>query len=169
MRTSEAALALIVRQPPGGQPEYLTQWSDRWQMFSLIGGHIEEGETPRECLIREVKEELEVTDEQFRVAESPVKPRIEYVAFSHGSGVETLYRMELFKVEILSEEAFKKIETLGKNRWQSENEIVKLRTTDDRPISEQVRTLLVRAGVLDESSEEPKDTSLDSLLSTHRS
>jgi 8-oxo-dGTP diphosphatase len=30
------------------------------EVFIMIGGKIEEGETPEECLIREVKEELEV-------------------------------------------------------------------------------------------------------------
>lgn len=34
--------------------------------WDLIGGHIEEGETPEEALIREVKEELGITLDEFR-------------------------------------------------------------------------------------------------------
>jgi len=34
--------------------------------WDLIGGHVEEGETPEEALIREVKEELGITLDDFR-------------------------------------------------------------------------------------------------------
>ena len=54
MRFSEAALALITRVNAQGETEYLTQWNEKWQAYSLIGGHHEEGESFRECCIREI-------------------------------------------------------------------------------------------------------------------
>ena len=41
MRISEAALALITRINAHGETEYLTQWNEKWQAYSLIGGHRE--------------------------------------------------------------------------------------------------------------------------------
>jgi 8-oxo-dGTP diphosphatase len=34
--------------------------------WDLIGGHVEEGETPEEALVREVKEELDIDLKEFR-------------------------------------------------------------------------------------------------------
>ena len=49
MRVSEAALALITRVTPQGEAEYLTQWNEKWQAYSLIGGHREPDESFRDC------------------------------------------------------------------------------------------------------------------------
>ncbi len=145
MRTSQAGLACITRVGPNGV-EYLTQWNDRWQMYSLIGGHIGVGERYRDCCIREVEEELELQREAFTVGES--LGCIEYEAFSHGSGVMTHYVVELFAVALTSDAIQQKVTADATNRWLSGREVVTMKTHDGRPISEQVRTVLSRCGVL---------------------
>ncbi len=72
MRTSQAALALFSRVNSHGENEYLTQWNKAWQAYSLIGGHVEVGETFRACCVREVVEELECDAAQFLVATKPI-------------------------------------------------------------------------------------------------
>lgn len=135
MRISEAGLACITRIGPNGDVEYLTQWSETWKMFSLIGGHVEPGESYRECVTREIEEELALSRDEFRVGES--LGRIEYEAFSHGSGQTTQYRVELFAVQVLG-----KVSEAPTNRWLNEREIATMFTSDGLPISEQVYRVL---------------------------
>ena len=55
------------------------------QHWDLIGGHVEEGETPEEALVREVKEELDIdlTEYSFfgkyEVPEGDAYPNIKYI------------------------------------------------------------------------------------------
>ena len=149
MRISEAALALIERQRPDGGAEYLVQWSESWRRFSLVGGHLEPGESFRACCEREVAEELDLTPGvDFRVAASPLRPLQEYVAMSHGAGVETRYRVELYAVSLLTQDAMLKITADPGNRWLNPDEISRMMTADSSPVSEQVRTVLGLFGVL---------------------
>ncbi len=58
MRTSQAGLALIRRhQPADGETQYMSQWSETWHRYSLVGGHVEPSESFRDCTIREIAEE----------------------------------------------------------------------------------------------------------------
>ena len=147
MRVSIAGLACIRRVGLAG-PEYLTQWSERWGMYSLVGGHVEEGETFRACCVREVEEELELTPGVgFAVAERPLRPEVEYVAMSGGSKVETRYRVELFVVELLTPEAMAAVNANPANRWLTVAEIAAGTTIDGQPISAQVKTVFTLNGV----------------------
>jgi ADP-ribose pyrophosphatase YjhB (NUDIX family) len=141
MRTSQAGLAYIRRVGPDGDVEYLTQWSESWSMFSLIGGHVEPGETFRECCLREVEEELRLQRSEFTVGDS--LGRIEYEAFSHGCGQMTRYTVELFAVEVRGN-----VSDDPTNRWLSEREIATMTTGDGLPVSDQVRIVLARTGVI---------------------
>jgi len=53
--------------------------------WDLIGGHVEEGETPEEALVREVKEELDFDLREFRFfrkyecPEGDVYPNVKYI------------------------------------------------------------------------------------------
>ena len=55
------------------------------QHWDLIGGHIEEGETPEEALLREVKEELNIDLKQYKFfkeyicLEGDAYPNIKYI------------------------------------------------------------------------------------------
>ena len=52
-------------------------------MWDIPGGHVEEGETPHECIVREMKEEIGVdveNPELFRVYD--FDDRVEYVYYS---------------------------------------------------------------------------------------
>lgn len=55
------------------------------QHWDLIGGHVEEDETPREALVREVKEELDIDIKDFTffreyvVNEGDAYPNIKYI------------------------------------------------------------------------------------------
>lgn len=60
MKISHAVLALITRINLHGETEYLTQWNNGWQAYSLIGGHVEADDSFRECCDRGVEEELEL-------------------------------------------------------------------------------------------------------------
>ena len=164
MRTSEASLALITRVNALGETEYLTQWNEKWQAYSLIGGHREESESFRECCIREVEEELGLRrDVGFAVPEVPITPAIEFVMYSKTAGEETRYRMQLFRVEIASARDCDLIDANRINRWLSESEIVNRLTRDDRSVSEQVVRVLKASGILEGDS---GDTSVNSLRNT---
>ena len=118
-------------------------------MYSLVGGHVEPGESFRDCCIREIMEELELTpDADFRVAESPIVPTCEYTAVSGSAGVPTLYSADIYAVHILNIEASMKIDANQVNRWLNAGEIAKLSTSDGRLISDQVRTLFTMCGVM---------------------
>ena len=147
MRMSIAGLACIRREGPAG-PEYLTQWSAKWGMFSLVGGHVEAGETFRACCVREIEEELELTlGVGFNVAERPFRPEVEYTAMSGGSKVETRYRVELYAVELLTP-ATTQVDANPANRWLTAAEIEAGVTTDGQPISAQVRNVFTLSGVI---------------------
>lgn len=55
------------------------------QHWDLIGGHVEEGETPDEALVREVKEELDIDLKEYAffkeyvVIEGDAYPNIKYI------------------------------------------------------------------------------------------
>jgi ADP-ribose pyrophosphatase YjhB (NUDIX family) len=140
MRISKAGLALITRLGPNDDVEYLVQWSDTWQMYSLIGGHVEAGESYRDCCVREVAEELDLVPTEYVVTAEPLW-RLEYEAFSHSRRAMTLYRVELFRVTLASPDVVRKVSLQSANRWLSESEIAKMMTIDGQPISEQVRTV----------------------------
>ena len=57
MRKSVSSIA-IIESPEDACSAWLTQWNENWERLSLIGGHREDGESSRECLVREVREEL---------------------------------------------------------------------------------------------------------------
>ncbi len=150
MRVSEAGLALIRRTGADGSVEYLTQWSDRWERYSLVGGHVEPGESFRACCVREVEEELGLVEgESFRVAPEAVAPGCEYRAVSGSAGVETLYRLQLFATELLTPAAESRVNADPANRWLTEPEIRRLETVADRkPVAAQVETAFLHAGVI---------------------
>ena len=86
MRVSQGAFALLLRlNEECGVPRYLTQWNRRWNAFNFVGGHKRERETFRECVVREVAEELELTEGAgYWVAQEPLLCA-EYVSWSDGA------------------------------------------------------------------------------------
>jgi ryanodine receptor 2 len=136
MRQSAAALALI--EQPGNPPRWLVQWNERWQAYSLVGGHRHDGESFADCVRRETAEELRLAEgSQFRVGPYPAA-RLNYRDYSHSAHEETEYRFELFVVELL-EDAALRVASDPANRWVSRAEISAGRAADGRKIADQVR------------------------------
>lgn len=69
MRLSEAAVALI-RREHDGPTLWLAQWNQNWRTYTFVGGHRWPEETFRECLVRELGEELGVA----KMSISPRRP-----------------------------------------------------------------------------------------------
>jgi len=148
MRDSVAAIALI-RRETNGQTEWLARWNHNWNAFSFIGGHKSDDETFRECLIREVIEELGLEpDADFHVALAP-QSHLEYVGWSDGARAETAYTMELYPLELVGDFTQEKIDHDPENRWLAPAEIQSARTLDGKPISGTMALLLQMAGLLE--------------------
>lgn len=134
MRISEAALALITRVNARCETEYLTQWNEKWQAYSLIGGHRDEGESFRECCMREVEEELGLKrDVDFILAEAPIGPPLQFTGFSRSAQVETKFVFELFQATLL-----RPIIRFDECHWVTCSEAKCGSTTDGREIADQV-------------------------------
>ncbi len=139
LRRSEGGIALIQRTL-AGKREWLAQWNDNWKAFFLIGGHREGTETFRECVIREIEEELGLTAAECTVDAKPVH-RHEYRALSRSAGELTAYSMELFNAHPTPGG----LETIARNpmnKWLDEDEIRRLEAHDGRPVSVTIRVLL---------------------------
>jgi 8-oxo-dGTP pyrophosphatase MutT (NUDIX family) len=134
MRQSIAAVALIRRQQDG-QTLWLVQWNPRWQKYHLVSGHKLPDETFRECMVRELGEELGLHEEtDFRLAAEPLA-HLEFTAWSESAGAETAYTMELFEVGLIGAAARQKVDTNPGNRWLSDEEIRTERCEDGKAVS----------------------------------
>ena len=141
MRTSDAALALITRCNSAGATEYLTQWNDAWQAYSLIGGHVEEGETFRQACVREVVEELSCPEADVEVGPCPYAS-LRFREYSRAAQEETDYHWQVFITRV-SESVLQALsEEPGECAWVTADHIRSCRTTNGEPIADQVRRVL---------------------------
>jgi len=132
----------------------LTQWNEKWQAYSLIGGHREEDESFWEYCIREVEEELGLKWEVgFMVSGEPVAPTFEFTMYSKAARQGTRYQMQLFRVEVDSTNDRDSINANPINCWLSASDIQAGLAGDGRQVSEQVRRVLVESGILKRHSE----------------
>jgi 8-oxo-dGTP pyrophosphatase MutT (NUDIX family) len=149
MRQSVSAIAIIRRQV-GAETLWLAQWNGRWQRFHFIGGHKHDEESFRQCLIREVTEELEIAEGPgFLVADRPLA-HLDYTAWSAGAAQETHYVLEVFEVQ-LSGDAVQQVDAGPQNRWLTADEIRENRCRDGALVSETMLLLLRTAGLWSES------------------
>jgi 8-oxo-dGTP pyrophosphatase MutT (NUDIX family) len=140
MRRSQAAVALI-RRPQGDNALWLAQWNPKWQAFHFVGGHKRPSETFRECVVREVAEELRLSEQaEFSAAREPIL-HLEYSAWSESANAETCYMMELFEVE-LTDAARRRVETGSENCWLTEAEIHAEQTLHGQRVSATMNRLL---------------------------
>jgi 8-oxo-dGTP pyrophosphatase MutT (NUDIX family) len=146
MRQSLAAIAIIRRQA-GDKTLWLAQWNDRWQRFHFVGGHKHDDESFRQCVVREVGEELEIAEGTgCLVGECPLA-HLDYTAWSAGAGEETHYVMELFDVQLFDDAVWQQVDADPQNRWLTAAEILGKRCRDGLLVSETMGLLLVRAGL----------------------
>ena len=142
LRRSEGGLALI-EQTVNGRKQWLAQWNQNWGAFFLVGGHRQDGESFRDCVIREIEEELGLAASDFRVDSAPAH-HLEYRALSGSAGELTDYTLELFETH-LTAAALDGVRDDPMNKWLTEDEIHQLEAHDGRSISTTVLTLLLAA------------------------
>lgn len=144
MRQSIASLALI-RRGRGLETRWLAQWNAKWRCFHFVGGHKHDDESFRQCVIRELTEELQIAEASgFAVAQQPLA-RLDYTAWSDSAGQQTHYVMELFDVELIGEVARRQVDADPRNRWLTEAEIRSGRCADGQPVSETMGRILNQA------------------------
>ena len=144
MRQPRAAIALIRREFESST-QWLAQWNEGWRAYSFIGGHKRDEESFRECMIREIEEELGLREgADVLVPTAPL--HLEYTAVSPRAGAETEYVVELFDVGLLGDRAIAAISANQDNRWLSEPEIMRGQCHDGRPVSETPRRFLNSIG-----------------------
>ena len=130
----------VIRRDERGQTLWLAQWNPKWGAYHFVGGHKRPEETFRECLVREIGEELHLCEGlDYRIA-SAAPTHLEFMDFSESKQTQTSYIMELFGVE-LGPGACSKVESDADNRWLSEAEIQAGRTHDGRRVSPTMKRL----------------------------
>src|SRR5947209_7142008 len=118
VRQSFAAVALIRREAQG-QVLWLTRWNVHWNSFHLIAGHKRPDESFRDCLRREIVEELALRERtDFTVADEPLL-HLEYTAWSERAHAETAYTAELFPVQLAGESVCDRPGDDPRVRWVS--------------------------------------------------
>lgn len=136
-RQSEAALAWITRVTDSQETEYLTQWNKSWKAYSLIGGHVEDGESFRECCIREIEEELHCTSVDYQVEPHPCAT-LRFSGFSKAAREETDYHWQVF----ITHPSSGLLDRLPKDCvWVQAKHIQAGRASDGQPIADQVKTV----------------------------
>lgn len=134
LRQSQAAAAVICARREGSL-QWLVRWNNKWRCYHLVGGHREAGESFRDCLIREVKEELSLCEgDDFFVGKEPLA-HLEYEAWSESHGEQTLYIVELFAVKIADLDGLLRAGQREDIRWATRSRIEDGRFADGLPIA----------------------------------
>jgi 8-oxo-dGTP pyrophosphatase MutT (NUDIX family) len=133
MRRSEAAVALV-QLTRGRQSLWLARWNTKWQRYHFVAGHRTPDETFRECLVREIAEELHLIEGPEYLVSTAPPVHLEFNDYSESARTQTHYVLELFRVEP-SSEVLPKVESGSENRWLTESEVRARRAGDGRPVS----------------------------------
>lgn len=145
IRRSISSVALIRREQKDGLFSWLAQWNAKWKRYNLIAGHLELGESFRDCIMREVHEELGLEEgKEFSVAQEPCA-RVEFEDWSESADKQTAYTMELFPVELIGVSTHRRVKENLLNRWLTQTEILSHQCNDGKPVSPLVEQLLNEA------------------------
>lgn len=174
-----SALALVIIGS-GEERRYLLQWNANWEMFNLVGGKIKNEAGDRDsfarAIQRELLEELGLkSPKDYRIVKE-LKPVVKQ-QFSRREFVFKNYEFRLFQIEFLPrhpttrEEYERFAQRLSPDRENvliSRAEIERLRTYDNRPISETTRMILRELGEIDAVEEHEILTALDLRLDSQQ-
>jgi 8-oxo-dGTP pyrophosphatase MutT (NUDIX family) len=151
MRKSIASIALIERNREG-EPQWLAQWNPGWSGYHFVGGGKRPDESHRECLVREIEEELGLRDGvECRVSDRP-RARLQYLRWSDRAQTVTEYAIEVFETELRAPSAVEVEGPDGSNRWLSLSDIRIGRTPDGRAVSPTMGELLERLARVESES-----------------
>ncbi len=145
LRQSTASVALI-RRVEQARTLWLAQWNSRWNHFHFVSGHKYPTESFRECLVRELGEELGLREQTDFVISDEAPTPIEFQEWSLSARAETRYVMELFNVALCPTPAVEAIDRDPLNRWLTEAEIRRGVSADGRPVSPTMIRLLTESG-----------------------
>lgn len=140
-RQSIGAAALIHRQGTDGT-EWFARWNQNWDCFHVVGGHKWEGESFRECMLRELGEELGLSNGQLLVVPAEPVHMATYAAWSERAGEVTDYTLALFAVSASPDLGSKAVASQQEVRWITEDEILAGVCDDGLRVSDTFKTLL---------------------------
>lgn len=147
-RESVGAVALICRLSNKGPAQWLARWNSNWDSYNFVAGHKHDSEEFRECIEREIQEELglrRATDpSDFTVSKKPIAQGT-YDAWSASAKVDTEYMTQVFYVE-LGDPIYQKTLKGPLCRWLDAKEIGSQLTSDGKPISETMHLILTATG-----------------------
>ena len=132
-RISKAALAWITEDG-----KVLAQWNRKWQVFSLIGGHVESGESFREACVREICEEIECEESAVTLTDTACT-ELQFEALSRSAGIQTDYHWRVFEANV-SKGILRKLPSSC--RWLTLDEIEAGATTNGESVAKQVQQVL---------------------------
>jgi hypothetical protein len=118
-----------------GQASYLAQWNPKWQALHFVSGHKRPEETFRECIVREISEELGLTPGSNTIVAGAPRAVLEFAAWSESAAVETWYEMAVFDVALSGERTLATIAANPDNRWVTGSEILAGQCDDGTRIS----------------------------------
>jgi ADP-ribose pyrophosphatase YjhB (NUDIX family) len=111
-----------------------------------VSGHQEPGESFRECLIREVGEELGLVEgADFKASDAP-RMELAFTAWSESAQARTHYVMALFDVELRADEAYRRVESDPANLWLTQDAIRSGHAQDDAAVSATMLQVLDAVG-----------------------
>ncbi|MFZ1400145.1 MAG: phosphotransferase [Candidatus Promineifilaceae bacterium] len=168
-RSSFAAITI----GSGEDRKYLLQWNSNWGMFNLVGGKVDNQKGDRDsfarAIQRELQEELGIRNpKDYRIVHEfkPVNKR----QFSRREFVFKDYEFRIFQIELLprhpvTREEFdwyaQRFSTDRENLLVTRAEIERLRTIDNRPISDTTRMILQELGEITSTEGSDLMVSLD--------
>ena len=163
----------------GEERKYLLQWNANWGMFNLVGGKVDNEKGDRDSFARtiqrELKEELGLqSPKDYRILKE-FKP-LHRRQFSRRQFVFKDYEFRIFQIELMPRHPMTREEyNFFAQRFSSEREnilvsraeIERLRTVQNRPISETTRMILHDLGEIKASDDKEIFTPLDLELESN--
>jgi ADP-ribose pyrophosphatase YjhB (NUDIX family) len=144
IRESVASIA-VIRHDRDSRPHWLCQWNQHWERYFLVGGHKDDSESPEECLVREMREELHLNRHQdYNIQRC--RPH-GYPGWSTRAWQRTQYNITTFDA-MLTDRALAAVGRDAANRWLTAEEICSERCADGQLVSPTVYALLWGLGEL---------------------
>ncbi|MFQ5421597.1 MAG: phosphotransferase, partial [Anaerolineae bacterium] len=170
----------IIAIGEGSERKYLLQWNDNWGMFNLIGGKMDDEKGDRRSFARtiqrELVEELEIYNARDYRITHEYPPLITH-QFSRRQMVNKEYEFRVYEIAFLPRHPMtreeyewlaQRLSPERENVLVSRAEIKRLRTMNNRPISETTRMILQELGEIDRFQEEDLYATLGIKVDTRK-